>query len=507
MDRAVTRLHRAIQNGETIGVFGDFDADGVTGTALLARGLEALGARVIPYLPHRVDEGHGLNSQAVESLRSRGATLLVTVDCGVTSPAEVAQAAELGMDTIITDHHMPTSLLPAALAIVNPLLEGSTYPFPHLAGVGLAFKLVQGLYGHMGLKWDESLLQLAALGTITDVVPLQGENRYIVATGLRSLSTNPMPGLRELLRLAGMEDADSLDTDTFAFVLGPRINAPGRLEHAMTSYKLLMARSQEEAMPMARELDRLNRERQDLTQHALDASSQQLGTVDLTDDLLILLWSEEFPPGIVGLVASKLVETYYRPAIVVALDGDEARGSGRSIPEFNLALALSECGDLFTRFGGHPQAAGFVMPRERLPALKERILEVARRELAHLSLEPALHIDAHVRIASLVGANLRFLRDLAPYGAGNPAPLFLTKGVHVVDAQRMGAQDQHLRLKLQHGGATWDAVAFGQAERWQDEWNTLDVVYTLGVDSWRGTDTFKLYVQDFQPAEGAQVAI
>ena len=498
MDRAIARLHRAIQDGETIGIFGDFDADGVTGTALLALGLDALGVRAKPYLPHRVDEGHGLNSQAIESLHGLGVTLLVTVDCGVTSPAEVAQAAELGMDTIITDHHVPTSRLPEALAIVNPQLEGSSYPFPHLAGVGLAFKLVQGLYGHMGLKWDQSLLQLAALGTVTDVVPLRGENRYIVASGLSSLSTDPMPGLRELLRLGGMGDLDSLDTDSIGFVLGPRINAPGRLEHAMTSYRLLMSRSQEEAAPLARDMDRLNRERQGLTQQALDASSKQLGIADPTE-LLILLWSEDYSPGIVGLVASRLVEQYYRPAVVVALDGDEARGSGRSIPEFDLASALSECGDLFTRFGGHRQAGGFLMGRDDLPTLKERLLAIARRELAHLPLEPALNIDAHVRISSVVGANFQFLQDLAPYGADNPRPVFLTKEVNVVNAQRMGTQGQHMRFKLRHEGATWDAVAFGQADAWQDGWDTLDVVYTLGVDNWRGTKTFKLYVQDFRP--------
>ena len=238
---AVSRIHRALRDGETIGIFGDFDADGVTATALLVEGLARLGGRVIPYLPHRVKEGHGLNSQAVHALHEQGVTLLITVDCGVTSVDEVSEAASLGMDTVITDHHTPLPRIPDACAIVNPKLDGSIYPFPHLAGVGLAFKLVTALYAYMDRSWDETLLQLAALGTVTDVTPLVGENRYIVAAGLRSLNTNPRPGLKELLRLAGLEVGE-LDTETIAYTLGPRLNAPGRLEHASKGYNLLRAR-------------------------------------------------------------------------------------------------------------------------------------------------------------------------------------------------------------------------------------------------------------------------
>ena len=273
---AVSRINRALRDGETIGIFGDFDADGVTATALLEEGLARLGGRVIPYLPHRVKEGHGLNSQAVHALHEQGVTLLVTVDCGVTSVDEVSEAASLGMDTIITDHHTPLPRIPDACAIVNPKLDGSIYPFPHLAGVGLAFKLVTALYASMDRSWDETLLQLAALGTVTDVTPLVGENRYIVAAGLRSLNTNPRPGLKELLRLAGLEVGE-LDTETIAYTLGPRLNAPGRLEHASKGYDLLRAASTEEAAPLARDLERMNRERQGLTQKAQDAAKRLMG--------------------------------------------------------------------------------------------------------------------------------------------------------------------------------------------------------------------------------------
>ncbi|MDP7241076.1 MAG: DHH family phosphoesterase, partial [Dehalococcoidia bacterium] len=267
IERAIVRIQRALLDRETVGIFGDFDTDGIAGTALLAESLTSLGMRVIPYLPHRVDEGHGLNSQAVSALHQQGVTLLITVDCGITSLEEVEEAASLGIDTIITDHHVPLAQLPPAWAIVNPKLAESTYPFPHLAGVGLALKLTQGMCNHMGLPWDKRLLQLAALGTITDVAPLVGENRYIVAAGLRSLNTNPRPGLKELLRLGGL-DGEEVDTETISFVLGPRLNAPGRLEHAITSYNLLRASSLEEAQPLAQEMERLNRERQQLTRKA-----------------------------------------------------------------------------------------------------------------------------------------------------------------------------------------------------------------------------------------------
>ena len=498
---AVSRINRALRDGETIGIFGDFDADGVTATALLEEGLARLGGRVIPYLPHRVKEGHGLNSQAVHALHEQGVTLLVTVDCGVTSVDEVSEAASLGMDTIITDHHTPLPRVPDACAIVNPKLDGSIYPFPHLAGVGLAFKLVTALYASMDRSWDETLLQLAALGTVTDVTPLVGENRYIVAAGLRSLNTNPRPGLKELLRLAGLEVGE-LDTETIAYTLGPRLNAPGRLEHASKGYDLLRAASAEEAAPLARDLERMNRERQGLTQKAQDAAKRLMGVESPTAPITVL-WSEEFQPGIAGLLASRLVEERWRPAVVVALDEDLGRGSCRSIPEFDLASALTECGDLFDRFGGHPRAAGFVIPREKLPLLKERLEAIAVRELSGMDLQPAIDIDAYVRISSLMGDNFRFLQSLAPYGEANPKPVFLTKGVKVLDAQPVGAQGNHLRLKLHHEGSVWAGMAFGLGADWSGETEFLDIVYSLSVDTWGGSRTLKLIIQDFQASRSA----
>lgn len=501
MGRAIERVRRAMSDSETVGVFGDFDADGVTGTALLSEGLSSLGLSVVPYIPHRVDEGHGLSFKAVDSLRERGVSLILTVDCGVTSNEEVAYAASLGIDTIITDHHLPSSTPPLALAVVDPKLPGSAYPFPDLAGVGLALKMVQGLCQSLGRPWDQSLLQFAAVGTVTDVTPLVGENRFIVSAGLRSMNEDPRPGLKELLRLAGA-DGGVADTETIGFILGPRLNAPGRLEHASISYDLLRARTQTEATPLASRLEELNRERQVLTQDALEKMTEQMGQVDGAAPIN-LLWSEEFAPGIVGLLASRLVDAHYRPAVVVALDGAEARGSARSIPEFNIAHALAECSDLFTRHGGHARAAGFLAPRENLPVLRDRLEAIARRELDHLVLEPTIDVEAHVRLSTLVGDNYRFFQDLAPFGERNPAPVFLTRGVEVTEVRRMGGQGQHLRLKLRHTDAQWDAVAFGQGEGWQDDMGPLDIVYTVGTNHWRGVDSLQLVIEDFRPSVAA----
>ena len=498
MDRAVARIRAALDAGEAIGVFGDFDADGVTGTALLAEGLEQLGASVIPYLPHRTAEGHGLSSQAVHALHEQGASLIVTVDCGVASLAEVAEAASLGIDTIITDHHSPPPLLPSALAIVNPRLDGSIYPNPGLAGVGLAFKLVQGLCDSLGLRWNEQLLQLASLGTVTDVTPLVGENRYIVAAGMQSMNVEPKHGLRELLR-AGGRDGSPVDTEAISFVLGPRLNAPGRLGHAITAYNLLRAGSREEAKPLAEELQRLNRERQEMMGRAIDHAKVQAGNVPESEPLL-MLWSGEYAAGIVGLLASRLSEERHRPAVVAAVEGDLARGSARSIPQFNLASALEECSDLFVRYGGHPRAAGFVAQTDVLPALHSRLTEIAERELGHLSLQPSIRIDAHVRLSTLNVETLRFLEELAPFGEGNPAPVFVTRGARVLDASRIGNSGQHLRLRLRHEGTVWSAIAFGLGEAWQEGTERLDVVYSLGLDRWNGRESMRLVVHDFRPS-------
>ncbi len=499
MREAVARISEALAAEEAIGIFGDFDADGVTGTALLAEGLASLGGKVIPYLPHRTQEGHGLNIKAIDKLSELGVSLIVTVDNGTTSIDEISRAASLGVDTIVTDHHLPTSILPSAVAVVNPKLPGSEYPFPYLAGVGLAFKLVQALHIYLGRYWNESLLQLAAIGTVTDVVPMIGENRYIVSAGLDSINRNPLPGIKELLRVAG-ESVGYVDEESLAFTIGPRINAPGRMEHASSSYSILRASSSEEAVPLAQKIENINRERQNATRLALDKLYEHLGS-DITSYPLICIWDDEFKAGISGLLASRLVEEYYRPSIVVAIEGDIARGSARSIDGFDIAAALMQCSYLLLQFGGHQKAAGFTVKKENLALLKEKLLEIAGHDLEFFPKASVLEIDAHVRLQSLMGVNYQFMNDLAPYGEDNRKPVFLTKDVKILGSRKIGKQKEHLILRLEYGGAFWEAIAFGRGEDVVSQGDRIDIVYKLGVDKWKLNRPIRLMLEDFRPIE------
>ena len=479
-------------------VFGDFDVDGITGTALMAQGLGDLGAKVLPYIPDRLTEGHGLSHDSVLGLKERGASVLVTVDTGVTSVNEVALAQDLGMDVIITDHHISHSTLPPALAIIDPKLDVSGYPFPYLSGGGLAFKLVQGLYDYLAQPWSRSLLELAALSTVADLVPLKDENRFLVKEGLKELKRTTRPGLSALYGVAGITP-ESMDVERISFAIAPRLNAAGRLAHASVSYRLLMTRSPQEAEELASRLESLNRERQRLTE---EATGRALEMVSALPSLPAILFAgdDQLSPGIAGLVAGKLVEEYRRPAVVMSLVDGVIRASARSIPEFDISAALSGCADLFNRHGGHRQAAGFEMPPENLPSLKQRLEAVAEEGLEGLELKPALHIDAEVSVSSLPGDTYRWLKDLEPFGVENPKPAFLTRNLHPVDVRPVGRRGQHLRLKLKEGNTVWDAMAFGKGDRWVPGTPSVDVVYNIGTD-WRGgIETLALRVLDFIPS-------
>ena len=501
MDLACQRLYRAIESGEIIGIFGDFDVDGVTGTALVAQGLGDLGAKVEPYIPHRVTEGHGPNEAAMGLLRERGASVMVTVDCGVTSLKEVALAQELGMDVIITDHHIPPTTLPPALAIIDPKLDdGIEYPFPELSGAGLGFKLVQGLYDLIGQPWSRDLLELAALSTVADLVPLRSENRFLVKEGLKELNHTRRPGLLALYRDAGIA-ANSIDVETVSFAIAPRLNAAGRLDHADISYRLLLTRSNDEAEKLAAQLGGLNRARQQLSEEAYnDARETVLGWAPLPP--ILILEGENISPGIAGLVATRLVEDFYRPAVVMSRVDGVMRASARSIAEFHVGAALSQCGDLFVRHGGHRQAAGFTMHPENLPQLKERLGRIAADMLEKHELKPGFNIDAEVSVANLTGETFRGLKALEPFGVDNPTPVFLTRNLRPIESRPVGRQGNHLKMKLKEGGVVWDAMAFRQAARWVPDTRSLDVVYTVGTD-WRGgREMMSLRVMDFRPSVG-----
>jgi single-stranded-DNA-specific exonuclease len=507
MDRAVDRILQAVHSGETIAVYGDFDTDGVTATALLHGALTGLGGRVVTYIPHRIREGHGLNLEAIASLGAQGASLMITVDTGITGVQEVETASDVGMETIITDHHVPPEVAPRAYAIITPRTgEAQEYPNPHLTGAGLAFKLAQGVYQRLGRPPDDAMLELAALGTVADMAPLRGENRSLARAGLEALRRTESPGLRALLKRAKVGPGD-LDHETIPFVLAPRLNAAGRIDGADPSFKLLTCTDPVLADELAESLEQRNDQRRSLTETML-ASAMEEAQQQVESESLLFLASEEFAPGINGLVASRLAETFYRPTVVAALDGDVARASARSIPEFHLAGAFDQCSDLFLRHGGHPAAAGFVAMTRDLPALQRRLQGLAREALGTTDLTPRLGIDAEVSVPQLLGDTFDFLRSLAPFGQGNPPPIFVTRGMRVVSVRAVGGAGQHLTLTVKHEGAVWDAIAFNQvwpggplprraALSGSDE-TYLDLVYTLGVDNVRGRGRMQLRVLDFR---------
>ncbi len=503
MKEATERLFRALEEREAIAVYGDFDADGVTAAALLVQALREMGGQVRPYIPHRVEEGYGLNVGAIEQLAGAGVRLLITVDCGISNASEVARANALGMAVIVTDHHLPPPDLPPALAILNPRQADCRYPFKRLAGVGIAFTLVRGLVQagapRGGLR-GRDLLDLVALGTVADVSPLVGENRVLVSYGLEAIRKTERPGLRSLLAVAGVRP-EQVNTGTIGFVLGPRLNAAGRLRHAQTAYHLLLAETQEEAGHLARELDALNRERQELTEEILERARAQVLAMP-EEQRLIFLADRDFPAGVVGLVAGKLTEEFHRPALLVELGEEESRGSARSTPAFHITEALSQCADLLLRYGGHRLAAGFSLRNEHLGELEARLSRLAEEQISEEDLRPALSIDAETPLSGLDGPLLEVLEKLAPFGVENPRPVFLCPQVRVVRSWTVGNDGSHLRMVLSDGQLSYAAIAFRQGERSGEcpAGSRLDVVCTLERNSWGGQESLQLQVRDFRPA-------
>jgi single-stranded-DNA-specific exonuclease len=514
MPKAVARVRAAIRSGHPIVVYGDFDADGVTATALLVQTLEAMGARVHPYIPHRVDEGYGLNCDALDRIAAAGARLVITVDCGIRSPVEVAYGNSLGMDMIVTDHHAVGTELPPALAVINPKQAGDPYPFKDLAGVGLAFKLAQALFleakrhpgGAEPVALEESdLVDLVALGTVADLAPLLGENRSLVQRGLVELNRARRPGIQALLSEAGLRPGRT-DSAAVGFVLGPRLNAAGRLSTAEISYRLLTAPDQWIAAPLASELGRLNARRQDLTAEKV-ALARNLLQADGMARSLYFVADPGFPPGVVGLVAGKLADDLYRPVLVAELGQQQTHGSARSIPEFNITAALDECRDLLERHGGHAAAAGFTVRNERLNDLRQRLEYIADRQLAGQDLTPTLQIDVVVELADLDWATIDVLGQLEPCGYANPQPVFASLGLEVVEQRPVGKEGQHLKLTVRDPAATGpqarlvrDAIAFRMGE-WSGQLpNRIDLAYSFESNEFNGAARLQLNVKDLRPA-------
>jgi single-stranded-DNA-specific exonuclease len=500
MHQAVGRIYRALLSGDNIVVYGDFDVDGITSTVLLVEGLTELGAKVRPYIPHRLTEGYGLKAPALENLYREGARLIVTCDCGITALPEVKKARKMGLDIIITDHHTPLEELPPAVAVINPKRADSTYPFTELAGVGVALKLIQALFQSLGKKQElNRFLDLVALGTVADIVPLIGENRYLVTQGLQTLNSAPRLGIREMMTQAGLSTG-TIDPGRISWVIAPRLNTPGRLEHAMASYQLLTTDSPDDAKELTTWLEQKNKDRQKMTADALSKAREQVVKEGLTP--LLFASDEEFPAGINGLVAGRLSEEFYRPAIVVRMGEVWSTGSCRSIPEFNIIQALNRCRPLLSHYGGHARAAGFTLPTCNLWGLKQTLLELAAAELAGVDLRPHLDIEAEVTLAELVSNNtFSLIQKLAPFGEGNPQPTFLSCGVNVLDCRTMGGNGEHIRIKLKQGGCIWDGVGFGLGSYISEITPHVNIVYNLEIDRWNGHETLRLNILDFGAAK------
>jgi single-stranded-DNA-specific exonuclease len=498
VETAVARLRRAIDGGELIAVYGDFDVDGVTASAILIEAISELGGRVVPYIPDRFGEGYGVNSAAIESLANDGVTLIVTADCGTSSVAEIELARRRRVDTIIVDHHTVPPVLPPAVAIINPKRKDATYPETELSSGGLALRVTQLLYEASGRTLDaERYLDMVALSTVCDMAPLRGENRWLVREGLRALAKARRPGLRQLFEASGCEPAH-VTADTIGYVLGPRLNAAGRLAHARLSLDLLLEPDEGVARELALRLCDLNAQRQKATAGAMELA-KGLVAEQPAGQPLIFIGHEAIPSGIVGLVAGRLMEEHHRPTVVYERGETTSRASCRSIPEFDITGALRNVASLMVRFGGHRAAAGFTIENENLEALRESLLQQAGEALTGVDLTPLIEVDAAIPLGRVNGDLVRSLSSMAPFGIGNPEPVFLSRGLEVRDVRVIGEDSKHLRLQLRDGRVTWPAVAFGFGESELETGHKLDVVYTFSAD--RGGDgALELRVADFAPS-------
>lgn len=497
MERAVERLHRAVTAREPMCFYGDYDVDGMAATSLYLSFFGSLGANARAYVPHRQREGYGLNLGAVQLLHDEGVSLLVTSDCGTTSHREVALARQLGMDVIVTDHHQTDERMPPAVAVMNPHRAGAQYPFRGLCSAALAYKVAQAYqmrYGEAGLSL-ESLLDLVALATIADVVPLQDENRGFVREGLAQLSRGARCGIRALKQAAGV--TRDCTAETVAFKLAPRLNAAGRLDHAMLGVQLLTTESPAEAQRLAERLEQLNRERQKIE---ADMMAEAVETVTERDlPAALVLASRRWHVGVVGIAAARLVERFQRPTIVIAIDERGiGKGSARTVGGFDLYQGLAACRDLVEAFGGHPSAAGVTVSESRLDEFRERFASVVAVWAAGATAVPTLHVDAEVQLSEVTTKLIQELGAFHPFGAGNPEPTFAVKGLDVMDARTVG--EKHLKMTVRQGRSVpFDGIGFGMKsliERGIPARTPVDLAFIPELNHWNGYDRIQLRIRD-----------
>ncbi|MCW5788713.1 MAG: single-stranded-DNA-specific exonuclease RecJ [Nitrospira sp.] len=493
---AVERLHEALCREERVCFYGDYDVDGVSATSLYLSFYQGLGGNGCAYIPHRVREGYGLNESAIRRLAQEGVTLLVTSDCGTTSHHEIAVAGELGMDVVVTDHHQTDATMPPALAVLNPHRRDAHYPFKGLCSAGLAYKVVsayQQRYGS-GEVEPESCLDLVALATVADIVPLQDENRILVRAGMSQITHGARCGIRSLKQVAGI--TKTCTSETIGFRLGPRLNAAGRLDHAMLCVRLLTTESDQEAMQIAEQLEQLNRERQHIEESITTAVASDLAREEPA--AAIVLGSRDWHLGVVGIVAARLVDRFHRPSIVIAVDGGGiGKGSARTVDGFDLYQGLSECRDLLDAFGGHPSAAGLTIQESRVEEFRRRFSDVVARWASSARFMPTLQVDAMVNLTDINFELIQELESLHPFGAGNPEPTLAVRGLDVVEARVVG--EKHLKLRVRQGRSfIFDSIGFRMGSFEGLGLRTgrpVDLAFSPERNHWNGYDRVQLRIK------------
>jgi len=498
---AVQRIHQAIKNHEKIVIYGDYDVDGITSTSLMYLCLKHLDADVTYYIPRRFEEGYGLNNDSLAELKRQGCDLLITVDCGISSVKEVKFANETGLQVIITDHHEPSHVIPPAYIIINPKLKNSEYPFDSLAGVGVAFKLAQALMNDSGTESESfliSLLDLVALGTIADVVPLTDENRVIASLGLEALNKSGRAGIKALCAVAGVEQG-SIDSHTVSFRLAPRLNAAGRMDTALSAVKLLLADSYAEAFEIAQKLDNANKERQSLERVIVDKAKKQLEHIDVEKEKAIVLADEGWHSGTIGIASSRIQEQFYRPTVLISIEKDMGRGSARSIPEFDIHDAIEKCSGLLEKFGGHKAAAGFSIRKKNIEKFRNDFLKIASDTLTKEDLKPKLDIDASVSLSDLSVDVVDMLSLLEPYGLGNTPPLIAINGLSMKGLPRLTKTSEHIQGSVTDEKVIMRFIAFNMAKL-ERELSSKDVKIDLAckpaINSWNDNKSVDLKIED-----------
>lgn len=503
MEVAAQRLATAVRRKERILIYGDYDVDGTSAAAFLARLLSQLGVDVSHFVPHREEEGYGLHRSGIEAAEQLGVTLLITVDCGVNGLAEVEYARRQGIDVIITDHHEPGPTLPAAVAVVNPKRPDCQYPFRDLCGAGVAFKLACALGSLLGFQYKhlaEHFLDLVALGTICDIVPLLDENRFLAKEGLRLLPSTRKQGLRALLEKSHLTGRPLSSYDV-SFIIGPRLNASGRLGTARDAFTLLVTQDPHEADLLAQRLTQMNRERQEEEARTLEEALQIIReTVDLRHERALVVASSGWRSGVIGIVASRLVERYHRPTWVIAIQGNEAKGSGRSIPPFHLYRALDRCRDVLIQCGGHEQAAGLSVETARIQEFRQRFRKVAEEMLTEEDIEPVLELDAEVKPAAVTERLTEELAGLEPFGQGNPRPLLGCRDLTVESRRRMGREGQHLSLCVSDGAHQFRCVGWRMGDLYDEirEGDRVAVCFTPEMNEWQEQRTVRWVLKDLK---------